>query len=58
MRKPISLVVVAALIYGGYTLFQKYQIEGLDRISFKPRSGAGGSYGTDLASNVPVRQSR
>ncbi len=57
MRKPVSLIMLAALLYGGYTFFQKFQLEGLDKLAVKPRtpSSSGGSYG-ELAANVPVRQ--
>src|SRR5580765_7829814 len=56
MRKPSSLVILGALIYGGYWFLQKYQVEGLDKISFKPRAKATATgYEGGLASSVPVR---
>lgn len=57
MRRPLILVVAAALIYGGYTFFQKYEIVGVDHLSIRPRSGASaGLFGREVAlSNVPVR---
>jgi endonuclease/exonuclease/phosphatase family metal-dependent hydrolase len=57
MRKPVSLIILAGLLYGGYTFFQKYQLEGLDKLSVKPRTQtSSGGYGGELASNIPVRQ--
>ena len=38
--KTFSLVVLAAMLYGGYTFLQKFQIDGLDKLSLKPRSGS------------------
>jgi deoxyribonuclease-1-like protein len=56
MRKPLSLVILAAILYSGYTFFQKYQLEGLDKLSVKPRTqNSSGGFG-ELASNIPVRQ--
>src|SRR5436190_8003699 len=56
MRKPTTLVLLGALIYGGYWFLQKYQVDGLDKISFTPRTKAiATGYDGGLASNVPVR---
>jgi endonuclease/exonuclease/phosphatase family metal-dependent hydrolase len=56
MRKPTTLVLLGALIYGGYWFLQKYQVDGLDKISFTPRTKATATgYDGGLASNVPVR---
>jgi deoxyribonuclease-1-like protein len=56
MRKPTSLVLLGALIYGGYWFLQKYQVDGLDKISFTPRTKATtAGFDGGLASNVPVR---
>src|SRR5437762_3016546 len=37
MRKPVAVIVLAALIYGGYQFFQRYQLDGLDKVSVRPR---------------------
>ncbi len=65
MRRPLILVVLSALIYGGYTFVKKYEIIGLDHLSFRPRTTSAtaptptpGSTGGEVAvSHVPVRTS-
>ena len=56
MRKPVAVVVLAALIYGGYQFFQKYQLDGLDKISVRPRGQTvSTSYGGNGGGAVPAR---
>jgi deoxyribonuclease-1-like protein len=60
MRRPLILVVLSALIYGGYTFLKKYEITGLDSISLRPRtstSTSGWTAGEVSVANVPVRTS-
>src|SRR5262245_10071162 len=58
MRKPALVVVLAALIYGGYQFFQKYQLDGLDKISVRPRGQTvSTSYGANGSSAIPARDS-
>src|SRR5262249_28234830 len=54
-RRPLSILILAALLYGGYPFLQRFQIEGLDKISLRPRapSAAGGPSGDSYAS-VPA----
>lgn len=60
-RRPVIVVVLAALIYGGYTFFKKYEIVGLDNLSIRPRAVTGGAgpsgwAGGEVAvTHVPVR---
>jgi deoxyribonuclease-1-like protein len=56
MRKPLFLVVLAALAYGGYNFFQKFQFDGLDKVSLRPRTPTHqAGYPGGLAVNVPAR---
>jgi deoxyribonuclease-1-like protein len=56
-RKPLSVLILAALLYGGYWFLQRYQLEGLDKISVRPRtaSNSTGPSGESYAS-APVRE--
>ena len=55
MRRPRTLVILAALIYGGIWFFQHFQLEGLDKIFVRPKTQATAtSYGGEAA-NVPAR---
>jgi endonuclease/exonuclease/phosphatase family metal-dependent hydrolase len=56
IRRPISVIVLAALLYGGYQFLQRFQIDGLDKISVRSRaqSAATGSNGDSYAA-VPAR---
>lgn len=57
MRKPVAILALAALIYGGYQFFQKYQLDGLDKISVRPRGQTvSTSYGGN-GSAIPARES-
>lgn len=61
MRRPLILVILSALIFGGYTFHKKFEIVGLDQISLRPRASSGGSAGWTgggvTVSAVPVRVS-
>jgi endonuclease/exonuclease/phosphatase family metal-dependent hydrolase len=37
-RRPISVVLLTAALYGGYWFLQRFQVNGLDKISVQPRS--------------------
>ena len=39
-RRPLMVVVLAAALYGGYWFLQRFQIDGLDKISVRPRAPA------------------
>jgi deoxyribonuclease-1-like protein len=55
VRRPRTLVVLAALIYGGIWFFQHFQLDGLDKILVRPKTQATAtSYGVEAAS-VPAR---
>ncbi len=55
-RKPLSVLILTALLYGGYSFLQRYQLEGLDKISVRPRtaSNSTGPSGESYAS-APAR---
>src|SRR5262245_15311112 len=57
MRKPLLLVILGALAYGGFQLSKNFQIDGLDKISFRPRGQTyeAGYPSGGVATNVPVR---
>jgi deoxyribonuclease-1-like protein len=57
MRKPVAVIVLAALIYGGYQFFQKYQLDGLDKISVRPRGQTVSTSYTSGGSTIPARDS-
>jgi deoxyribonuclease-1-like protein len=58
MRKPLFLVILAALGYGGYHGLKNFQIEGLDKISFRPRTkSVSAGYPNEIAANIPARNS-
>lgn len=58
MRRPKIVIVLAALIYGGYWFCQNYKFDGLDKINVLRRGTVTttGFSGTNL-STVPVRES-
>ena len=37
-RRPLAVIVLAAALYGGYWFLQRFQIEGLDKVSVHPRT--------------------
>ena len=39
-RRPISILLLSALLYGGYWFLQRFQIDGLDKVSVKSRTQA------------------
>lgn len=61
MRRPMILIVLAGLVYGGFTFFKKFELTGLDGISVRPRATSsaaprkGWTGGEVAISNVPVR---
>jgi endonuclease/exonuclease/phosphatase family metal-dependent hydrolase len=55
MRRPRTLVILAALIYGGIWFFQRFQLEGLDKILVRPRTQATATSFTSENANVPAR---
>jgi deoxyribonuclease-1-like protein len=57
MRKFVLLLVAAAAIGGGWFFLQNYQIQGLEQISFTPRSGGGsGDQTADVSLPKVTRQ--
>ncbi len=62
MRRPFMLVLVAGLIAGGAWFFKTFQLDGLDKISVRPKSAASGSglgnggLGEGHYASVPVRE--
>jgi endonuclease/exonuclease/phosphatase family metal-dependent hydrolase len=56
-RRPLSIIVLSAILYGGYWFLQHYKVEGLDKVSFHPRtpSTASGPGGDSFAA-VPARE--
>jgi deoxyribonuclease-1-like protein len=54
-RHSISMLLLSALLYGGYWCFQHFQVDGLDKISVKQRS-QNTSYapGGDTYASVPA----
>jgi deoxyribonuclease-1-like protein len=60
-RRPVIIILLAGLLYGGYTFFKKYEIDGLEHLSIRPRAsssstGYHGPAGGQVAmANVPVR---
>ena len=59
MRRPKFIIVLAALIYGGYWFSQHYKLDGLDKIAVRSRNGSsiGGVSGPSDSnlSTIPVR---
>jgi deoxyribonuclease-1-like protein len=56
MRKPLYLIILAALAYGGFHVSKNFQIDGLDKISLRPRGQTyEASYPGGPQSNVPIR---
>jgi deoxyribonuclease-1-like protein len=53
MRKFVLLLVVSAIVAGGWFFFQQYQIRGLDQVSFAPRSAASESEQQDSGPPLP-----
>lgn len=50
MRKPVSFLMMALLIAGGYFLYQNFKVRGLDSLRLEPRStanGGGAGFGRD-----------
>jgi endonuclease/exonuclease/phosphatase family metal-dependent hydrolase len=43
MQRIVSAALLAALVFGGWHFFQKYQFKGLDNVRLEPRGGAAGS---------------
>ncbi|MEX2140617.1 MAG: endonuclease/exonuclease/phosphatase family protein [Pirellulales bacterium] len=41
MQRVLAAAVMAALVFGGWHFFQKYQFKGLDNVRIEPRAGAG-----------------
>ncbi|MCC7083564.1 MAG: endonuclease/exonuclease/phosphatase family protein [Pirellulales bacterium] len=60
-RRPVIVILLAGLLYGGYTFFKKYEIVGLDHLSVRPRTTAASTGSTSWTSrevataSVPVR---
>ncbi len=55
MRRPMFLVVLAGLIYGGIWFSQRFQVEGLDKLTVHPRTQAT-SVGYSGGQAVPVSE--
>src|SRR5437667_986367 len=57
MRRPKIVIVLAALIYGGYWFTQHYKLDGLEKIAVSVRNSfnSSGPTGGNLSS-VPVRE--
>jgi deoxyribonuclease-1-like protein len=57
MRRPKIVIVLAALLYGGYWFTQNYKLDGLEKIAVSVRNSfnSSGPVGSNL-SNVPVRE--
>jgi deoxyribonuclease-1-like protein len=55
-RRPLFVVMLAAALYGGYWFLQRFQVDGLDKISVRPRaqSVTSGLSGESYAA-VPAR---
>jgi len=55
-RRPLMVIVLAAALYGGYWFLQRFQIDGLDKVSVRPRapSSSTGPSGESYAS-APAR---
>ena len=43
MQRVVAAALMAALVFGGWQFFQKYQFKGLDNVRIEPRAGAGAS---------------
>jgi deoxyribonuclease-1-like protein len=41
MQRVLAAAVMAAIVFGGWQFFQKYQFKGLDSVRIEPRAGAG-----------------
>jgi endonuclease/exonuclease/phosphatase family metal-dependent hydrolase len=52
MKRLMPLFILAGLLYGGYYFFQNFKLDGLNGLSFHPRT-AGGSFFGD--GSVPAR---
>ncbi|HZZ27158.1 MAG TPA: endonuclease/exonuclease/phosphatase family protein [Pirellulales bacterium] len=55
-RRHVSVALLTALIYGGYWFLQHFQLNGLDKVSVKPRSQATTTtaHGGDSYASVPA----
>jgi endonuclease/exonuclease/phosphatase family metal-dependent hydrolase len=49
MQRILAAAVMAAIVFGGWKFFQKYQFIGLDNVRLEPRTGADSSGGSGLA---------
>jgi deoxyribonuclease-1-like protein len=52
MQRVIAAAVLAALVFGGWQFFQKYQFKGLDNVRIEPRAGAGSAGSTGAAGHA------
>jgi endonuclease/exonuclease/phosphatase family metal-dependent hydrolase len=43
MQRVVAAALMAALVFGGWQFFQKYQFKGLDNVRIEPRGGASGT---------------
>lgn len=59
MRRPLILVTLAAVIFGGYAFNKKFEVIGLNQVWFKPRLTSGSSTAPTreeiAVASVPVR---
>jgi len=55
MRKLFPLLLLTAILYGGYQFFQHFQLDGLDKISVRPRPAGAQSSAWSDSSTIPVR---
>src|SRR5262249_21721254 len=53
MKRLTPLFALAALLYGGYYFFQNFKIDGLNGLSFHPRTSGGSFFGG--SGSVPAR---
>jgi deoxyribonuclease-1-like protein len=54
MRRPVSMIFLAAVIYGGYYFFQQFQFTGLDKVSVVRRSAQSVGFNGDTYAAAPT----
>src|SRR5688500_356745 len=50
MQRILAAAVMAAMVFGGWKFYQKYEFKGLDSVRLEPRSGSTGGAATGPAS--------